>query len=1629
MIKKFVFRSNKYNITHQDIQRGIEDRGYVDENYLASNQTNPLDKWSRYDASRVDQNVFPSSSVNIPRAQIHDAVNRLYDHLQSQVSQLYVDKQTEYRVGYNFNKQKLYNYIEEYLLKNPSETLSFTKDPQQFLVTLPGMSVKNILVYQGKEDTTNTTLPFLKTNIGEKVGHHKDGRFEKGLQGPFTEKNVGGYKHRHQNIGTTNDRPERFNISDNGTIIRISSPISGASGLDYSKPYARYSRGNFVKSVYNIQNIRTTGSNTLGNFSRNYEIVSGLHRRSQNLALVDQPQNFPTSSIDNPFLSGTIKHTLPDRRLLDGTYNKTSYVNKFSSPGDIYSRSPNYMDSESEEYSPYSTINYRNIPIRQTLKTYLSTSSYFGGYLTSSYGVTPSYQKAQRNNRYVVVSGTNNLKLRPNNGFISYQIPARDGGFSWIRNYASGGINSGLINNGIDNDIIFVTNSIDNIGFSTLSSSFYSITYNSTGLDTSSPTVLRSYNIKFNGLWNFTSKKQLSQNLNKVIVYSRQNNYYSDAVYNPFEKKLYKETVKIKDSFIKDKHTNVINVYVDNSGSKEEISYPFGQKYASLVSDIYVPQENQIINIYQDQRNIKKADKSKSLFKKLLDYDRHVKENNINFKKINEIKYEEKLYPRGQAAYRDFARIRNAYSQSWSDNFDSRLTELVNSQGRTYSAANFNKLAGNSLKYSYWPLDANTYYDSVEPASRDKSGELLQLDNPSLYATSIGSTYTIVVPSSSYYGARFGRNWNINRPANVVHEQAGRGPYFNVYNSYVADIKLIGQGCSVIPEYRISPKLDLFYSGNVSYYDDSFNSLELTGTIIDEFSQAVDAESAFMEQRAHSDLIDLNEYLNEELQGFKLNSIKFKIKGIKKLLPYDEFYPQTRMLKLAQQFSSSYGQIFYLQGGKKTFRTALAPMYAPGIAFNSIKSGVGMPYSIAYTSSAAVYINITSSIQKASAFYQKLPWETILYPYKNLKSITTDNSGNHSIFDTDPDILIDSTASILNNGIFNTIYDRKANNFYSEVVNFFKKDKTLTSLNSKPDNSWYFPDLTKKYSIDLVINKTSNYYTYSSLENYGPRPYAFHNPPWVTIKESDATDMAFNSDYTLSPNYQSSAGESFARITFDPASLLVGSLDYGIQGKFKIGDVIRNSTVEVFSNVFGTYDPATGYTGGNISSSSIIQLTDLVDIFNVSSDGTTWQPKLKWECPTADLNFYNLSAKLTNSSGNDTGADYGANAIRGIWHQYAPLTENDRGLFLSVRNSNVNTSLTGSLLEIVGFDPSIRKKIGRIADSTEISEAIILIPFHQDNFGVDKYFDLDPDVFEKLYAENSGFVGELKIISRKYILPPALDFIKIRETAGRSLSKEEYGQVKSPCLMFGFQFTSNFTQQDLVDVWQGVLPSISTTADIDYQEKEFFIGNYLKDLNFKLPDNTRFKIFRVKQKAISNYQQIIDKTNGNDYINLSYGYNWPYDYCSLVEMAEIKTELVYGYDITEDNKRINSKDLETAITTLNYAGETGTVIQNISNVPIAGTQTTRAGRTATTTTGETLTSTTTAGETLTSAVTRGETTNNMTIGTFTTAPSTSTVVGGTVTTAPSSTSTVVAGTVTTTAPRIESNPITQGTTG
>ena len=92
--------------------------------------------------------------------------------------------------------------------------------------------------------------------------------------------------------------------------------------------------------------------------------------------------------------------------------------------------------------------------------------------------------------------------------------------------------------------------------------------------------------------------------------------------------------------------------------------------------------------------------------------------------------------------------------------------------------------------------------------------------------------------------------------------------------------------------------------------------------------------------------------------------ITLRLDSVKKLLPYNGFYPVTRTQQLAELYQKSIGQYIRPTGstGPMTedlrkagaMQAALQPLFAPGILFNSIKSGLAVDWPTYIQSAPAV---------------------------------------------------------------------------------------------------------------------------------------------------------------------------------------------------------------------------------------------------------------------------------------------------------------------------------------------------------------------------------------------------------------------------------------------------------------------------------------------------------------------------------------------------------------------------------------------------------------------------------------------------------------------------------------------------
>ena len=267
------------------------------------------------------------------------------------------------------------------------------------------------------------------------------------MQGPFTETHVGGYQYRHNGlqVGGGSFKREAWYT----TVTKIGSDtyfvIYNPSFINTGYPRAPYSRDHIAKSYLNIKNIKTTNSSSnpnltattddlgmtipLGNYTHDYEIIQIPDRATNNRYFVENG-GISTSSVASTFVSGLYDRTIPDR----GT-NKHIFVNRFSSPGGPDTMGAGYLDPESESFSVYNALPYRNLAVRTPLnRTFLVRHSAFGGYDSVLGEPSASFHKTQRNGakRIVESGGTYSTASVYDNAFVQHMIPQSDMQYSWI---------------------------------------------------------------------------------------------------------------------------------------------------------------------------------------------------------------------------------------------------------------------------------------------------------------------------------------------------------------------------------------------------------------------------------------------------------------------------------------------------------------------------------------------------------------------------------------------------------------------------------------------------------------------------------------------------------------------------------------------------------------------------------------------------------------------------------------------------------------------------------------------------------------------------------------------------------------------------------------------------------------------------------------------------------------------------------------------------------------------------------------------------------------------------------------------------------------------------------------------
>ena len=233
-----------------------------------------------------------------------------------------------------------------------------------------------------------------------------------------------------------------------------------------------------------------------------------------------------------------------------------------------------------------------------------------------------------------------------------------------------------------------------------------------------------------------------------------------------------------------------------------------------------------------------------------------------------------------------------------------------------------------------------------------------------------------------------------------------------------------------------------------------------------------------------------------------------------------------------------------------------------------------------------------------------------------------------------------------------------------------------------------------------------------------------------------------------------------------------------------------------------------------------------------------------------------------------------------------------------------------SLTNFVGMDTT-PKRLGNLRDKITVSEAIVAVPFIEKN-DQRHFFKIDPHMIDIVLGEEQYRLSDqsdepgdsLRTLVRqmdKYVFPPVFDFVKNR------------GLV---VFQYVFEFNMTFDKNDLSYIWQNLMPpsakkfETSTSTITHNLLINELMGYSNKKTGQPMRDKVKWMVFKVKQRSNTNYYDKVvastpeldklDKIERSRQVSLGnssdakYGFNWPYDHFSIIEMAQIKASVEFS---------------------------------------------------------------------------------------------------------------------------------------
>ena len=413
--------------------------------------------------------------------------------------------------------------------------------------------------------------------------------------------------------------------------------------------------------------------------------------------------------------------------------------------------------------------------------------------------------------------------------------------------------------------------------------------------------------------------------------------------------------------------------------------------------------------------------------------------------------------------------------------------------------------------------------------------------------------------------------------------------------------------------------------------------------------------------------------------------------------------------------------------------------------------------------------------------------------------------------------------------------------------------------------------------------------------------------------------------------------------------------------------LVPNNTAEIAGK-------AEMYSGRNINANAM-QLDASFNLFglkkvnelggSVSPAADYWVIEPKFETPMLNFGSSGSLRPISVADGTLTLPLVGSESVpRGMWHQFGLLPAEKEGIYIEMDDipkswlqyhpslsyderygkkdvydgipgqpavnsfsgdeaAKLNRLLLPDRLESLttkfGFTSDQKsKRLGEVSDSKLVREAVVAVPFMQTEDGR-QFFSIDKNLVQAaIDREVNGVIStstaagesinQMIRSMKNYVIPPTMNFID--------------NSAVEPFAMYVFEFEHKFTKEDLANIWQNLPPFDYKKVSEETSTISHNLGTneLLGSTGFE--DKTQWMVFKVKQKARTNYfdkvstsrggtelkvleqnpnvslssvrgVEKVDPKVGNDSVS-DYSYNWPYDYFSTIEMANIGAGVELG---------------------------------------------------------------------------------------------------------------------------------------